>query len=255
MHRKDIRAIDAIKITEPFFCDASYNQIGKLGTLMVHIGVCNGRRDTCIHVPLCTLLLPLPTTTPTPPNTYHYPYYYPYSSPYLLPWAPPAFLEGWGQDRVHLTAKNYYRSVVRFRPIRSGGGGGGGGGGAHVASNTEYLNVLLEVGGPWGCPRPTTPIPPLVYPCFSPYLLRIYPTPPLTYYVYTPTPPLTYYIYTPIPPLTYYVYTPTPPLTYYSPGAWSEVTSKVTYVMMTNSLIHYCQSMKHIYMDTVYKLS
>ena len=45
MHRKigeflhDIRAIDAIKITEPFFCDASYNQIGKLGTLMVHIGV------------------------------------------------------------------------------------------------------------------------------------------------------------------------------------------------------------------------
>ena len=102
----DICAIDAIKITEPFFCDASYNHIGKLGTLMV--GVYNGRRDTCI--PLCTLLLPLPTTTPTPP------------------------------------------------------------------------------------------------------------------------------------------------LTYYSPGAWSEVTSMVTYVMMTNSLIHYCQSMKHIYMDTVYKL-
>ena len=48
MHRKigeflhDIRAIDAIKITEPFFCDASYNQIGKLGTLMVHVGVYNG---------------------------------------------------------------------------------------------------------------------------------------------------------------------------------------------------------------------
>ena len=43
MHRKigeflhDICAIDAIKITEPFFCDASYNQIGKLGTLMVHV--------------------------------------------------------------------------------------------------------------------------------------------------------------------------------------------------------------------------
>ena len=65
--------------------DASYNQIGKLGTLMVHIGVCNGGQDTCIHVPLCTLLLPLPTTTRTPSNTYHYPYYYPYSSPYLLP--------------------------------------------------------------------------------------------------------------------------------------------------------------------------
>ena len=125
----NIRAIDAIKITEPFFCDASYNHIGKLGILMVHVGVCYGGRDTCIHVPLCTLLLPLPTTTPTPPNNYHYPYYYPYSSPYLLPWAPPAFLEGWGQDRVrgrHLTAKYYYRSVVRIRPIQSGGGGGGG---------------------------------------------------------------------------------------------------------------------------------
>ena len=64
MHRKklseflhDIHAIDAIKITESFFCDASYNHIGKLGTLMV--GVCNGRRDTCI--PLCTLLLPYPS--------------------------------------------------------------------------------------------------------------------------------------------------------------------------------------------------
>ena len=71
MYRKDIHAIDAIKITEPFFCDASYNQIGKLGTLMVHVGVCNGGRDTCIHVPLCTLLLPIPTaipaTTTTPP--------------------------------------------------------------------------------------------------------------------------------------------------------------------------------------------
>ena len=58
----------------------------------------------------------------------------------------------------------------------------------------------------------------------------------------TPTPPFTYY----------YLY---PPLTYYSPGAWSEVTSMVTSVMMRNSLIHYCQSMKHICMDTVHKLS
>ena len=58
--------------------------------------------------------------------------------------------------------------------------------------------------------------------------------------------------------MTYYPYS-SPylllPLLYYSPGAWSEVTSMVTYVMMTNSLIHYCQSMKHIYRDTVYKLS
>ena len=106
----------------PSFYGASYNHIGKLGTLIV--GVCNGGRDTCI--PLCTLLLPLPTTTPTPPNTYHYPYYYPYSSPYLLPWAPPAFLEGWGQDRErghHLTGKYYYGGVVRFRPIQPGGMG------------------------------------------------------------------------------------------------------------------------------------
>ena len=87
--------------------------------------MCNGVRDTCI--PLCTLLLPLPTSTPTPPNTYHYPYYYPYSSPYLLPWAPPAFLEGWSQDRVkgrHLTAKHYYGGVVRFQLIQPGGGRG-----------------------------------------------------------------------------------------------------------------------------------
>ena len=55
---------------------------------------------------------------------------------------------------------------------------------------------------------------------------------------------------TPTPPFTYYnLY---PPLTYYSPGAWSEVASIVTCVMMRNS---YCQSMKHIYMDTVHKLS
>ena len=160
------------------------------------------------------------------------------------------------------------------------------GGGAHVASNTEYL---LEVGGPLGMPTTYYPYPspcqllPLLLPLPTTYILLLLPlsttyiplllplptttptppltyyvytpTPPLTYYVYTPTPPLTYYVYTPTPPLTYYVYTPTPPLTYYSPGAWSEVTSKVTYVMMTNSLIHYCQSMKHIYMDTVYKLS
>ena len=149
---------------------------------------------------------PLIPTTPTPPNTYHYPYLYPYSSPYLPPWAPPAFLEGWGQDRVrgrHLTAKYYYGGVVRFRPIQRGGGGGGGGGreGGGMAPPGDAHDLLP-----------------------------------------TPTPPFTYY----------YLY---PPLTYYSPGAWSEVTSMVTYVMMTNSLIHYCQSMKHIYMDTVHKLS
>ena len=198
------------------------------------VGVRNGGRDTCIHIPLCTLLLPLPTTTPTPPNNYHYPYYYPYSSPYLLPWAPPAFLEGWGQDRVrghHLTAKYYYRGVVRFRPIQPEGVGGGKGG-AHVASNTEYFNSL-EVGGPLGMPM-------TYYSYSSPYLLL-----PLLLLLPTMFIPLL------LLPTT----TPTPPLTYYFPGAWSEVTSMVTYVMMTNSLIHYCQSMKHIYMNTVYKLS
>ena len=67
----------------------------------------------------------LPTPTPTPPNTYHYPY----SSPYPLPWAPPAFLEGWGQDRVrgrHVTAKHYYEGVVHFWPIQPGEKGQGG---------------------------------------------------------------------------------------------------------------------------------
>ena len=140
---------------------------------------------------LHTLMYPtpplIPTTTPTPPNIYHYPYNYPYSSPYLPPWAPPAFLEGWGQDRVrgrHLTAKYYYGGVVCFRPIQRGGGGGmAPPGGAHD------LPLLL--------PLPTT---------------------------------------TSILP-------------------WSEVTSMVTCVMMRNSLIHYCQSMKHIYMDTGHKLS
>ena len=111
--------------------------------------------------------------------------------------------------------------VVRFRPIQPGGGGGGGGG--DVLSNTEYFNVLLEVGGPLETPM-------TYYPYSSPYILL-----PLLLPLHTTT--------------------RTPPLTYYSPGAWSEVTSMVTYVMMTNSLIHYCQSMKHIYMDTVYKLS
>ena len=127
---------------------------------------------------------------------------------------------------------------------------------AHVASNTEYFEVG---GGPWGCPRPTTPIPPLTYyyPYSSPYLLlslflplpTTIPIPPLTYYVYTPTPPLIYYYSSPSPSYHYPYSSP------YLLFPWSEVTSMVTYVMMTNSLIHYCQSMKHIYMDTVYKLS
>ena len=226
---------------------------------------------------------------PTPPLTYYYMYLYP--SPYLLPWAPPAFLEGWDQDRVrgcHLTAKYYHGGVVHFWLIQSGGGGG-----AHVASNTEYFHVLLEVGGPLGMPTTyypysspylqlplflpllTTPYLPL--PLFLPLLTTPYlPLPlllPLPTTPYLPLPlllplPTTPYLplplllplptTTPTPPLTYYplpTTTPTPPLTYYSPGAWSEVTSMVTYVMMMNSLIHYCQSMKHIYMDTVYKLN
>ena len=98
MHRRekkgeflhDICAIDAIKITEPFFCDASYYHIRKLGTLMV--GVCNGGRDTCI--PLCATLPPLTYQYPYSSLTYHYPYpspclllpltyYYSYPSPYL----------------------------------------------------------------------------------------------------------------------------------------------------------------------------
>ena len=82
----------------------------------------------------------LPTTTPTPPNTYHYPY----SSPYLPPWAPPAFLEGWGQDRVrgrHVIAKNYYEGVVHFWPIQPGEKGQGGGGGMRMF--LVILNTLM----------------------------------------------------------------------------------------------------------------
>ena len=120
-------------------------------------------------------------------------------------------------------------------------------------------------------PLSTTTPTPLLLPLLLP-LPTTTPTPPLTYYypystTTTPTPPLTYYYpysspYLLLPlllPLA--TTTPTPPLSYYYPysspyllfpGAWSEVTSIVTYVMMTNSLI---QSMKHIYMDTVCKLS
>ena len=217
MHRKkiseflhDIHAIDAIKITEPFFCDASYNHTGKLGTLMV--GVCNGRRDTCI--PLCTLLLPYPSQ------------YLPL--PLLLP-----------------------LPTTMGAPSISGRVGPG----AHVPINTEYFNILLEVGG--GGPLVTyypysshylLPTPPLTYYLLlplsttysSPYLL---PTPPLTYYLLLPlpttysspyvlpTPPLTYYLL-PTPPLTYYLLLPlpttysspyllpTPPLTYYYPYSY-----------------------------------
>ena len=151
---------------------------------MVHVGMCNGGRDTCIHVPLCTLLLPLPTTTSTPPNTY--------PSPYLLPWAPPAFLEGWGQDRVrgrHLTAKYYYRGVVRFWLIQSGGGGGGG---VHMLLVILNTLMFIEVGGPLG--MPTT-----YYPYSSPYLLLplFLPLPttyiPLLLPLPTIPPPLTYH--------------------------------------------------------------
>ena len=48
----------------------------------------------------------------------------------------------------------------------SAGEGGGGGGleGAHVPSNTEYFNVLLEVGGLLGMPM-------TYYPYSSSYLL------------------------------------------------------------------------------------
>ena len=55
-----------------------------------------------------------------------------------LAWAPPAFLEGGGQDRARGAPFGSREYVVRFRPISSGGGccplsadltsGGGGGG-------------------------------------------------------------------------------------------------------------------------------
>ena len=83
MHRKkigeflhDIHAIDVIKITEPFFCDASYNHIGKLSTLMVDC-VMAEEIPAYPYVPysspylLLPLPLPKPTTTPTPLLTYY----------------------------------------------------------------------------------------------------------------------------------------------------------------------------------------
>ena len=74
------------KITEPFFCDASYNHIGKLGTLMVAVCVMANKIPAYPYVPysspytdyypypsqylplplLLPLLLPLPTTMGAP---------------------------------------------------------------------------------------------------------------------------------------------------------------------------------------------
>ena len=81
---------------------------------------------------------------------YMYPYV-PYSSPYLLlplllplpiTMGAPAFLEGWGQDRVrghHFTARYYYRGVVSaFGQFSRGGGGGGG-----VHMLLVILNTLM----------------------------------------------------------------------------------------------------------------
>ena len=128
----------------------------------------------------------LPTTTPTPPKTYHYPY----SSPYLLPWAPPAFLEGWGQDRVrgrHVTAKHYYEGIVHFWPIQPGEKGQGGMRMFLVILNT--LKFFRSGGAPPGdahdllpllIPLPTTThTPPLSY-LLLPLLLPL-PTIPLVH--------------------------------------------------------------------------
>ena len=170
---------------------------------------------------LLPLPLPIPTATPTTTTT----------PPLITTRAPPAFLEGWGQDRVrgrHLTTKYYYRGVVRFRPIQSGGRGGGGGGEWHML--LVILNTL-KWGGPWGCPRPTTPIPPLTYyPYSSPYLLLSLFLPLPTTYI-----PLLLPLSTTTPPPPLPTTTPTPPFTYYYPYSspyllfpWSEVTSMVS---------------------------
>ena len=160
-----------------------------------------------------TYYLLLPLSTTTPLT-----YYYPYSSPYLL--------------LLPLPTTTPTPPLTYYYPYSS-----------------PYLLLPLLL------PLPTTtPTPPLTYyyPYSSPYLLLplLLPLP-----TTTPTPPLTYYYpysttTTPTPPLTYYYPYSSPYLLF--PGAWSEVTSIVTYVMMTNSLI---QSMKHIYMDAVCKLS
>ena len=112
----------------------------------------------------------------------------------------------------------------------------------HYPYSSPYLLLLLLL------PLPTTtPTPPLTYyyPYSSPYLLLplLLPLP-----TTTPTPPLTYYYPYSSPYLLLPLLLPLPILC--SPGAWSEVTSMVTYVMMTNysaptwqlALIHCCQS-------------
>ena len=116
---------------------------------------------------------------PTPPLTYCYPHpsqYLPLPlllpcSPYLLPWAPPAFLEGWGQDRVrgcHLTAKYYYGGVVHFRPIR----GGGGGGGVVGTGRSKGSRSRASPGGAMPPPLLLS-LPTSKYPYSSPYLLPL----------------------------------------------------------------------------------
>ena len=92
-----------------------------------------------------------------------------------------------------MIAKNYYEGACcpLLADSARGERAGGGGGDVHVPSDTEYFNVLLEVGGPPGDAHDLLPL--LI----------------------------------PLPTTT----TPTPPLTYYSPGAWSEVISMVTYVI------------------------
>ena len=131
---------------------------------------------------------------PTLSLTYYYPYpsqylslplHYPYSSPYLLPWAS---LEVWGQGvpfdsqillwGCYLLLANSARRGVGY---------------AHVLSNTEYFNVLLEVGGgAWPPPPPPPPPPPRDAHDLLPLLLPL----PTT----TPTPPLKYYyLYSTIP--------------------------------------------------------
>ena len=111
---------------------------------MVHVGVCNGGLHTpYMYIPYSSLYLQQCTTMNAPSKGA------PFGSQIQLRGEGGG---GWG--------------VICFWPIQPGGGGGG-------ASNTEYLDFLLEVGGaPFSPKRGRGDLGmPMTYPYFSPYLL------------------------------------------------------------------------------------
>ena len=117
---------------------------------------------------LLPLPLPIPTTTPTITPTPSLTYYH---------GRPQQFWKGGGQGVPFDSQILLWRVLSAFGRFSQGGGGGGGGGCAHVLTNTEYLNVLLEVGGGHGPPGDAHDLLSLLLP-----LPTTTTTTPLTYY-------------------------------------------------------------------------